>query len=189
MRFNKEAHLWDEKPRRIELGKNVANYVKNYCDNKTILDFGCGTGLVSLNLCNAKKILGCDLSSEMVNLYNQKATLLKCNAKALCEDVINIDKKFDVIVANMVFHHIKDIQAMFKILYSKLNDNGYLFISDLYKEDGSFHDNGNDDVFHFGFEKEDFYCEYFTIINYQKIYTIQKHKKFEVYIAQLKVKK
>ena len=188
MRFDKEAHLWDEKPRRVELGKNVANYVKKYCDNKTILDFGCGTGLVSLNLCNAKEILGCDLSSEMVKIYNQKAKIFKCNAKAVCEDVVNIDKKFDVIVTSMVFHHIKDIQGMLKILHSKLNNNGYLFIADLYIEDGSFHDKGNDDVFHFGFKKEDFESEYFKIVDYQKIYTIKKHKNFDVYILHLKVK-
>jgi 2-polyprenyl-3-methyl-5-hydroxy-6-metoxy-1,4-benzoquinol methylase len=188
MRFDKEAHFWDEKPRRVELGKKVADFIEEYVKDKIVLDFGCGTGLVSLNLSNAKEILGCDLSCEMVNIYNKKASILKYNAKAICEDIKNIDKKFDVIVANMVFHHIKDIQKMLKILSDKLNQDGYLFISDLYKEDGSFHDKGNDDVFHFGFEKDDFRSDYFEIVDYQKIYTIKKHKKFDVYIVKLQKK-
>ena len=184
MRFDKEASLWDEKPRRVELGQKVANYIQKDCKDKSVLDFGCGTGLVSLNL-QAKKILGVDLSCEMVNIFNQKAQQLGINAKAICEDVNNVNSKFDVIVASMVFHHINEIENMLDILYQKLNKNGKLFIADLIEEDGSFHDKGNDDVAYFGFNKQSFEHKKFKLINFCNIYTIQKHKKFDVYMWEL----
>jgi len=187
MRFDKEAIFWDEKPRRVELANNVCEYVNKFISSKTkILDFGCGTGLVSLNLCQkVDEIIGVDLSCEMVNIYNQKAKKLNCNAVGLCEDVNNVNKKFDMIVSSMVFHHIEDIENMLNILSDKLVENGKLFIADLFQEDGSFHDKGNGDVFHFGFDKEDFTNKNFKIDNFQKIYTISKHKKFDVFIIEL----
>jgi len=185
MRFDKEAKLWDEKPRRVELANKVVEYVKREIKNSDkILDFGCGTGLVGLNFDN--EVIGIDLSCEMVNIFNQKAKILNKKAKAFCLDVNNLTQKFDVIVANMVFHHIEKIDTMLELLSMKLNKNGKLFISDLYLEDGTFHDKGNDDVFHFGFEKEDFKSEYFKIVDYSKIYTIFKKKQFDVFITYLR---
>ena len=185
MRFDKEANLWDEKPRRVELGKAVAKYAQKDCFNKRVLDFGCGTGLVSLEI-DAKEILGVDLSCEMVGVFNKKAEILGKNAKAICDDVKNVNSKFDVIVASMVFHHIENIQEMLKILSDKLYSNGKLFIADLYLEDGSFHDNGNDDVYHLGFDKDSFNSEYFELLNCEVIYKVKKHKLFDVCIWELK---
>jgi len=187
MRFDNEALLWDEKPRRVELGKRVSEYVNKYITNESeILDFGCGTGLVSLNFCDkAKSILGVDLSQKMVEIYNKKSKILNCNAKAEAIDVNNVNKRFDIIVASMVFHHIENIQEMLNVLSDKLKQNGKLFIADLYEEDGSFHDKGNDDVFHFGFEKDDFLNKNFKIVDFRNIYTIKKHKEFDVFVIYL----
>jgi len=187
MRFDEEAKLWDEKPRRVALGKAVSEYVSKYINKDSeVLDFGCGTGLVSLNFCNkAKTIVGVDLSCEMINIYNKKAKSIKCNAIGICDDVINIKEKFDIITASMVFHHIENIDEIMGILSEKLKPNGKLFVADLAKEDGSFHDKGNNDVYHFGFSEEDFIHDNFMIKDFSKIYTIQKHKEFDVYIAYL----
>ena len=187
MRFDNEALLWDEKPRRVELGKRVSEYVNKYITNESeILDFGCGTGLVSLNFCDkAKSILGVDLSQKMVEIYNKKSKILNCNAKAEAIDVNNVNNKFDIIVASMVFHHIENIQEMLNVLSDKLKQNGKLFIADLYEEDGSFHDKGNDDVFHFGFEKDDFLNKNFKIVEFRNIYQVKKHKEFDVFVIYL----
>jgi len=186
VRFDKEAITWDEKPRRVELANAVIHYIYNDTKNKKILDFGCGTGLVSLGL--DAEVLGVDLSCEMVNVFNHKAQKLNKQAKAICDDIDNIKEKFDVIVANMVFHHIENIENTLKILHSKLTKDGIVFISDLYLEDGSFHDKGNDDVAHFGFDKDDFKSKYFDLLDFCKIYTIKKHKNFDVYIWKLQKK-
>jgi len=190
MRFDKEANLWDEKPRRVALAKKVVEKIETYCNNKTILDFGCGTGLVSLNLKNAKRILGVDLSSEMIKIFNQKVEMLQLPAKGVVSDIKHIDNKFDIIVANMVFHHIEKIDEMLQILSTKLTKNGKLFISDLFLEDGSFHDKGNEDVFHFGFEKNSFSHTNFELKSYSHIFTIEKErknqiKKYKVYLWEL----
>ena len=186
MRFDLEALNWDEKPRRVKLAKAVVDFIKDDIVGKRVLDFGCGTGLVSLNFCGKADILGIDLSCEMVNIFNQKAKQLNCSAKAICDDIININDKFDIIVANMVFHHIKNIDEMLNILCDRLKNNGILVISDLGLEDGTFHDKGNDDVFHFGFEKDSFNHKCYKLLHFDKIFTINKHKDFDVFIWKLK---
>ena len=40
----------------------------------------------------------------------------------------------------MVLHHIKDIKAILRKFYHLLSPGGILAIADLYKENGSFHD-------------------------------------------------
>jgi len=190
MRFDKEALFWDEKPRRVELGKAVSEYVNKFVDNNTeILDFGCGTGLVSLNFCDkVKQIVGVDLSCEMVNIYNEKAKKIECKAKAICEDVKNINSEFDIIVSSMVFHHIENIEEMLNVLSSKLKPNGKLFIADLFEEDGTFHEHGNDGVFHYGFKKDSFFNKNFEIEDFKKIYTINKNKNYDVFLWRLSLK-
>ncbi|NPA54982.1 MAG: class I SAM-dependent methyltransferase [Epsilonproteobacteria bacterium] len=185
-RFDKEALLWDTKPRRIELATRVANYAKDHITpQSTVLDFGCGSGLVSFGLCDTQaQILGVDLSCEMVKVYNHKARHCP-QARAICTDISNITQTFDIIIANMVFHHIADIHATLSTLSSKLVDGGKLFICDLAKEDGSFHDHGNDGVFHLGFDQDSFTHPHFHLTAHQPIYTIHKHKPFDVYIWHL----
>ena len=187
MRFDTEAKNWDKLDRRVKLANSVCEYVKNFVTpNDILMDFGCGTGLVGICLAKyVKEVIGIDLSKEMINEFNHKAKNIK-NAIGICEDVKNVNKKFDVIVSSMTFHHIEDIQDMLKTLSDKLNKNGKLFIADLVVEDGSFHDKGNDDVFHFGFEKSDFESKYFEIVEYKIIHSVYKHKKFDIFMIYLR---
>jgi len=75
------------------------------------------------------------------------------NIKCLNLDIYTdkLPEKYDLIVSSMVFHHVKDISQILKILYNYLNEGGYIAIAYLVKEDGSFHDD-NEGVEHFGFE-------------------------------------
>jgi len=57
---------------------------------------------------------------------------------------------FDIIYSQMVMHHIRDYNAIFREFYNLLTTGGILAIADLYNEDGSFHD-GNMNV-HNGFK-------------------------------------
>jgi SAM-dependent methyltransferase len=51
--FDKEAAQWDEKPQRLKLAQDVADAIVKTVDlskKMDVLDFGCGTGLVTLLL-------------------------------------------------------------------------------------------------------------------------------------------
>ncbi|MBX0310604.1 MAG: class I SAM-dependent methyltransferase, partial [Sulfurihydrogenibium sp.] len=157
-RFDMAALTWDEKPARVNLAKNVAEKIKELVplnQNMKVLDFGCGTGLLSFFLQPyVGEITGIDTSKGMIEVFDKKIKENQIkNMKCFNLD-IHTDKlpeKYDLIVSSMVFHHIKDVSQILKILYGYLNEGGYIAIADLVKEDGSFHDD-NEGVEHFGFE-------------------------------------
>ena len=184
-RFDKDAITWDDLPRRVNLAKAVVNNIipelKGY---EKVLEFGCGTGLVGINIAPyVKELIGIDTSAKMVEKFNEKAKKLNLNAKALQKDIFEINEKFDVAVSSMTLHHIKDIKTLSKKLY-EIADVCYL--ADLVKEDGSFHTRGNEDVEHFGFDTQEL-KEYFKEwnMNYKIIHTIKKHKDFPVFLIKL----
>jgi cyclopropane fatty-acyl-phospholipid synthase-like methyltransferase len=184
-RFDKDALSWDDLPRRVNLAKAVVkNLLPNFKGNEKVLEFGCGTGLVGINIAPfVKELIGIDTSKEMINKFNEKAKKLNLNAKAYQKDIFEINQKFDAVISSMTIHHIKDIKALSKKLY-EITDK--VFIADLVKEDGSFHTRGNDDVEHFGFSEEEL-KEYFKEwqMEYKIIHTIKKHKDFPVFLVHL----
>ena len=160
-RFNTLAREWDAKPQRVEGAMTFVNKIKEFLDKEisqcTLLDYGCGSGLVSFGFANdVAKIIGLDNSIGMVEVYNEKAS--KIGFKNIEAKLHDIDKEhldensFDIIVTNMTMHHIKDTESFIKKLSSSLKEGGQLFIADLYKEDGTFHSD-NTGVIHFGFEE------------------------------------
>ena len=185
-RFDKEAKNWDKNQRRIELAKSVSDAIKPFIKRSDkILEFGCGSGLVGLELAQlANELIGVDSSCKMVEVFNQKASTMQVNAKAYCKDIFEVEGFFDKVVTSMVLHHIKDIAALERKLSTLTNE---LFIADLVKEDGNFHDKGNEGVYHFGFSKEEL-RNYFRAwqMDFYIIHTIKKHKEYPIFLAHLK---
>jgi len=186
-RFDKEALSWDDLPRRVELAKAVVREVKDKLkkDDK-VLDFGCGTGLVGLNLAPfVKEVVGIDTSLKMVERFNEKAKLLNLNAKAFKKDIFEVDEVFDVAVSSMTIHHIKDLNALSMKLQNIANK---IFIADLCKEDGTFHDHGNEGVEHFGFLKKELFEIFRDFdLEYRVIHTIKKgeNREYPVFLLEL----
>ncbi len=186
-RFDKLAKEWDSKPQRVESALKFVDHIKQTI-NKDIsdfelLDYGCGSGLVSYGFAqDVKSIIGLDYSQEMINRYNEKSKEL--NFEHIKGEIHNINhekidnNRFDLAVTNMTMHHIKDISNFIRVLKSSLKLDGYLYIADLTLEDGTFHSMGNEDVEHFGFDKDILYKEFidagFTNINFEIIQVIKK---------------
>jgi len=162
-RFETLAKDWDCNPNRVQGAMTFVDKVKELLPNGLskfdVLDYGCGTGLVSFGFSkDVNSILGLDNAKAMVEVYNQKANDIGMkNIKGEIHNINNEDlqkNKFDLIVTNMTMHHIKNTSEFIKKLTLSLKENGYLCIADLKTEDGTFHSD-NTGVEHFGFNTDE----------------------------------
>lgn len=160
MYFDEIAYKWDTK-RRIERAKILANSIYDNLSNTeemAALEIGCGTGLITLELCDKFHEIYCmDASKEMLNIINEKIisadihNVFTCGINLLDKDVFH--GKFDIIFSSMVFHHIVNVEDEFKKLHRFLKENGYLVIIDLDKVDERFHKEELDFCGYHGFER------------------------------------
>ncbi|MDN5305279.1 MAG: hypothetical protein PWP46_2166 [Fusobacteriaceae bacterium] len=188
-----KAKGWDTDV-RIKMINDFANIAKTKIeniDNKTILDFGTGTGLLLLNFKNAKSLIGIDNSNDMLNILKEKIDLENIKNISLYNSLEEVKENYDIVVSSMAFHHIEDIDNLIKNLKSKLNKNGQIFIFDLCKEDGSFHKN-NIGIYHFGFDKK--YLKDILIknefknIQFEVVYEIERNSKiYEIFLLNAQI--
>jgi len=158
--FDKAASSWDEEPRRVKLAGNVAAaIIDTIHPDRTmeVLDFGCGTGLVTLLLQpRVKSIIGVDSSRGMLDILEQKVRERGLtNVGTLFCDFERGDRpngRFNLIVSSMTLHHVPDQALLFRLFCDLLHPGGVLGIADLDAEDGSFHDDPTG-VHHHGFDR------------------------------------
>lgn len=158
--FDKEAAAWDENPARVKLADDVAAAVIRSVPldaGMEALDFGCGTGLLTLRLApRVRSITGVDSSQGMLDVLAAKVAREKLtNVKTLHRDLDEGDVlpgPCDLIVSNMTLHHIQKIDALLRQFHEALSPSGRLCIADLDSEGGQFHSD-NQGVFHFGFDR------------------------------------
>jgi len=126
---------------------------------KSALEYGCGTGLVGLELCDVfDSLLLVDSSPEMIRQADIKLRELnKPGVVSLCCDFMtNMPEglQVDYIFSSLVLHHIKDTKAILRRFREALNDGGRVLLVDVDKEDGSFHAKYPDFEGHNGFEHQ-----------------------------------
>lgn len=148
--FDVKAAGWDQNPMHWDRSLAIANEIKKIIPlNKemTALEYGAGTGIASFLLKDhLKEITMMDNSAEMVRIMNEKIISSDAgNLKTLFFD-LEKDKwtgnRFDLIVTQMVLHHVADIGSIITKFNNLLNPGGFLAIADLYPEDGTFHGEG-----------------------------------------------
>ena len=189
-RFDKAASSWDTKPSSLAIAKACVENIKKYISlekNIFILDYGCGTGLVSIALSTEKNtVLGMDYSKGMVDTFNKKINKLNYNNIEAIKHNINEEElpknSYDLITTSMTLHHIEDTNMFIEKCKFALKDGGYLCINDLDKEDGTFHSkHKNDGVSHFGFDKVELSKQLinngFKIIDYKIVHIDKRNDK------------
>ena len=158
--FDKEAASWDENPARVKAVKDIAEAIGRQVaitPDMEVLDFGCGTGLLTLQLQPfVRSITGVDSSRGMLDIFNAKiARLQLAHTRTLLCDLDKGDTlsgTYDLIVSSMTLHHIKEVTPLLVQFYRSMKPNGYLCLADLDQDEGQFHEN-NTGVFHFGFDR------------------------------------
>lgn len=161
--FDAKAAQWDEQPARLRLAGDVAAAIAAAVPlrkSMNALEFGCGTGLVTVALAPAlAAITAVDTSAGMLDvLRNKTRTLSLPNIHPLQIDLTRDPLPagdYDLVFSSMVFHHIRDCRAVLKTCRDLLKPGGWLAVADLDAEDGSFH--GPDArIEHQGFDRADF---------------------------------
>lgn len=141
---------------------------------KTILDYGCGTGRNWKEIFNHNpgKIIGCDISPEMLSkvkikfpnaethlLQNEKLTFLA-------------DKSCDIIISTLVIAHIKNLNNLFREWDRVIRDKSEIIITDLHPQ---ILENGGSRSFHVVTNSGSYNDKTVTIKNFiHKINKIEK---------------
>jgi 2-polyprenyl-3-methyl-5-hydroxy-6-metoxy-1,4-benzoquinol methylase len=159
--FNKDAATWDENPRRVKMTHDIAASIAEHIPltpQMDILDFGCGTGLLSMELHPyVRSITGMDSSRGMLDVFAAKAaqrSITNISTKYFNADEGHVlSGSYDLITCSMALHHMPNIQSVLDQFYASTAVGGYLCIADLDPDKGRFHED-HTGVFHDGFERK-----------------------------------
>ena len=162
-RFDARASAWDASPHRRKLARDIATAMTAAGIFRqpvaTALDFGCGTGLLTLELAErAGQVTGLDTSAGMLAELSAKIERAGLgNVGVLLADLAAGDPlpdRYDLIASAMALHHVSDPAAVLKRLFAALVPGGHLALADLEAEDGTFHED-KAGVYHQGFDRID----------------------------------
>jgi len=158
--FEEKANDWDMRDHVKALSDAVGSAILSkihFTDIMTVMDFGAGTGLISSHIVSkVNKITAVDVSKAMLDQLVRKPEL-QDKVETLCRDITiePLNLQFDVIVSAMAMHHVKDTDNLTKVLGSHLKANGQIALADLDSEDGNFHPENTEGVYHDGFERQE----------------------------------
>ena len=143
--FNHKAETFDS-PKNIFLANLVCQAVEKQLDllsDKEILDFGGGTGLLTLPLAKqAKSVTLVDISEKMLEQARLKAEQQAIkNIQFLEQDLLKnpMEQEFDLIVVSRVLHHIPDLDEALSLFHQHLKEDGQLLLADFTKTEANHH--------------------------------------------------
>lgn len=184
--FNDKAKDWDTSERKLLMSSAVGSSIIKHVpltQQMEVMDFGAGTGLVSSHLVPlVSNIIAVDISQAMLDKLITKSEL-QDKVEAVCQDITSnpLDKKFDLIVSAMALHHVDNTNGLLNTFAQHLTCGGKIALADLDKEDGDFHPEGSEGIYHAGFERdalqEALENSGFNDIQFYTIHTIHKNTK------------
>ena len=143
--FNHKAETFDS-PKNIFLANLVCQAVEKQIDllsDKEILDFGGGTGLLTLPLAKqTKSVTLVDISEKMLEQARLKAEQQEIkNIQFLEQNLLAnpLEQEFDLIVVCRVLHHMPDLDESLSLFHQHLRENGQLFLADFTKTEANHH--------------------------------------------------
>lgn len=147
--FDTVAHEWDKNQIHVKRTEAIAACLLDMIEinNKCkALEFGAGTGLLSFELKDHfSEITVMDSSAGMINIIFEK--IKQAGISHIHPIFFDLEKNdytektFDIIFSQMALHHILNIEKIIETFSNLILPGGKIAIADLYKEDGTFHDN------------------------------------------------
>ena len=137
--------------------KIIQNLQKYLQPNDHVLDFACGSGIISTEISkNVHTIHGIDISSQMIEIANdrkieQNLTNVTFSRATLFDENIQIGS-FDVIMAFNILHYLEDKEMFMKRINELLKPNGIFISSTIYTK-----------------QKKSILFYFFTLVNKLKI--------------------
>jgi len=128
------AEEWDNNEDAISYSEKAFETLVNEVklEGLNILDFGCGTGLLTEKLSPlANQIVALDASHKMTSVLNDKnlsnvITITESISKSVIKDTFLSSMKFDLIVASSVFGFLPEYESTLRLLKSLLIPGGVL---------------------------------------------------------------
>ncbi len=159
--FDTIAATFDENPQRVMRAEEIARAISEavtLTPDMDVMDFGCGTGLLTLNIQpHVRSVTGVDNSPGMIDVLERKIGDSGLdNVRVLCVDIEKGERlagSYDLVTSAMTLHHIRDIGPLFEQFYGIVKPGGHLCVADLDSEEGEFHEDATG-VFHDGFARE-----------------------------------
>ncbi|KAJ3405514.1 hypothetical protein HDV05_006536 [Chytridiales sp. JEL 0842] len=179
--FDDHAENWDKKDETQRLSTKAVEAIKTKGGLKLdpaatkLIDFGCGTGLLSEKLADTvHSIYGIDVSPNMIEVANRKAaTLPELRGKfsAACLDIGQDDhfrtllqtheNSTDLICSHLVFHHLPQVPlALSRLIQLLKPSEGRILITDIQNTPNAYDFHSAEahkaTVHHHGFTAQDF---------------------------------
>lgn len=148
-----------------EVYEQYLDYINKYSGLGSVLDIGCGTGNLSLQLARiGYDVVATDLSESMLHIVTQRAENEDLKIEVGVYDMLDpIEFQFDLIIASMdVINHLSDLEDVefgFTNIFNSLKENG-VFIFDVLSVEfidafDGYEENDEDYQFHWHSEKGD----------------------------------
>ncbi len=186
--FDEAARNWEENPRRVELAAAVARSIRDNIPlsrNMTCMEYGCGTGLVSMLLAPyLGHITAVDTSEQMLKVLEGKLSA-RDGINNISTYQLDLTKNnfpndlfregLDLIFSSMTLHHVGPVEKLLLRFYQLLRPGGWIAVADLDKEDGDFHGRDIPGVAHYGFDREQI-SRMLSKFGFEKIKILTAHK-------------
>lgn len=140
--FADSASTWDS-PRKIRMAETFIHALEQEITIQPCwkcMEVGAGTGLAGLLLLpKLKHVVFEDTSEKMLQVLREKTPHVHNIEIFLGETTEYNSGNFDLIISNMAFHHINDIEKTLRHLFQITQEKATIAIADILEEDGGFH--------------------------------------------------
>jgi len=158
--FDDRARSWDDHPGRRRMADGILDALRRRIPLQSgwnVLDYGAGTGLLTLALApRIRHATAVDSSPGMLAVLAEKARSAGVANIEIRPGDFQTDPPppgpFHLVVSAMTLHHVRDVEAVLNTFFRLLAPAGRLAVADLEEEDGTFHYTPHN-VHHLGFNR------------------------------------
>jgi cyclopropane fatty-acyl-phospholipid synthase-like methyltransferase len=157
--YNQMYHWFDEHRSRDLFEKPYLDLAITYLEaDATILDIGCGMGepIGKYFIDKGFELTGIDGSSKLIELAKNRFP----KAKFIIQDMreINLNEKFDIVIAWHSFFHLTqdDQKSMFKVFKEHIKLGGVLMFTSGSSQGEIWSDNGGEMLYHSSYSPKEY---------------------------------